>query len=177
MIKRGNIDTIIAIQDQFVNNLSHFWHWQLSPDPGETNITLGNGNNVSTFIIRGRNGSWLKGWLYNNQNAIYNNIDEVLRIIKYGFSANFKIAMALGMGTEPFANRTATGINIDDCPTTTMVMSTIAPDIKKPSIVIISIASILIGLAVLIIIGILLRKRIRRNNRVSAMLKTKTNVS
>ncbi|CAF2539460.1 unnamed protein product [Rotaria sp. Silwood2] len=161
MIKRGNIDTIIAIQDQFVNNLSHFWHWQLSPDPGETNITLGNGNNVSTFIIRGRNGSWLKGWLYNNQNAIYNNIDEVLRIIKYGFSANFKIAMALGMGTEPFANRTATGINIDD----------------KPSIVIISIASILIGLAVLIIIGILLRKRIRRNNRVSAMLKTKTNVS
>ncbi|CAF2997663.1 unnamed protein product [Rotaria sp. Silwood2] len=114
MIKRGNIDTIIAIQDQFVNNLSHFWHWQLSPDPAETNITLGNENNVSTFIIRGRNGSWLKGWLYNNQNAIYNNTDEVLRIIKYGFSANFKIAMALGMGTEPFANRTATGINIDD---------------------------------------------------------------
>ncbi|CAF4742163.1 unnamed protein product, partial [Rotaria sp. Silwood2] len=69
MIKRGNIDTIIAIQDQFVNNLSHFWHWQLSPDPAETNITLGNENNVSTFIIRGRNGSWLKGWLYNNQNA------------------------------------------------------------------------------------------------------------
>ncbi|CAF4812198.1 unnamed protein product, partial [Rotaria sp. Silwood2] len=93
-----------------------------------------------------------------------------------GFSANFKIAMVLGMGTEPVANRTATGINIDDvcinfdtliqglqCPTTTtVVISTTAPDIKKPSIVVISIASVLVGLAVLIIIGILLRKRMRR---------------
>ncbi|CAF1012313.1 unnamed protein product [Rotaria sp. Silwood1] len=114
MIKRGSIDTIIAIQDQFINSLSHFWHWQLSPEPTETSITLGNENNLSTFIIRGRNESWLKGWLYNYQNTTYNNTEDVLRIIKYGFSANFKIAMALGMGTEPIANRTATGINIDD---------------------------------------------------------------
>jgi hypothetical protein len=114
MITRGNIDTIIAIQDQFLDTSSHFWHWQLSPDPAETNITLGNENNLSTFTIRGRNGSWLKGWLYNFQDATYNNTEEVLRIIKYGFHANFKIAMALGMGTEPVASRTTSGIHIAD---------------------------------------------------------------
>ncbi|CAF5205349.1 unnamed protein product, partial [Rotaria magnacalcarata] len=114
MITRGNIDTIIAIHDRFVDTLSHFWHWQISPDPDETNITLGNENNLSTFIIRGRNGSWLKGWLYNHQNAAYNNTEDVLRIVKQGFTANFKIAMTLGMGTEPVAYRIATGINIDN---------------------------------------------------------------
>ncbi|CAF3681060.1 unnamed protein product [Rotaria sordida] len=190
MITRGNIDTIIAIHDQFINTLSHFWHWQLSPDPSETNITLGNENNLSTFIIRGRNESWLKGWLYNYQNATYNNTEEVLRVIKYGSSATFKIAMALGMGIEPVANRTATGIIIDDacidfdalflglqCLTTTVITSTAVPDIKTPLIVIISVASALIGLVVLIIIVILIRKRINRNNRVSSMLKMKTNVN
>jgi hypothetical protein len=114
MITRGNIDTIIAIQDQFLDSSSHFWHWQLSPNPAETNITLENENNLSTFTIRGRNGSWLKVWLYNSQGATYNNTNEVLRIIKYGFHANFKIAMALGMSTEPVAKRTTSGINIAD---------------------------------------------------------------
>jgi hypothetical protein len=112
MITRDNIDTIIAIQDQFIDTSSHFWHWQLSPDPTETNITLENENNLSTFIIRGRNGSWLKGWLYNYHEATYNNTKDVLRIIKSGMSAKFQIVMALGMGTEPVANRTANGINI-----------------------------------------------------------------
>jgi hypothetical protein len=114
MITRGNIDTIIAIQDQFLDTSLHFWHWQLSPDPAETNITLENENGLSTFTIRGRNGSWLKGWLYNYQDATYNNTKDALRIIKYGFQANFKIAMALGMGTEPVANRATNGINIAD---------------------------------------------------------------
>jgi hypothetical protein len=112
MITRDNIDTIIALQDQFLDTSPHFWHWQLSPDPVETNITLGNENNLSTFIIRGRHGSWLKGWLYNDQDATYNNTKEVLRIIKYGFNANFKIVMALGMGIEPVATRTTNGLNI-----------------------------------------------------------------
>jgi hypothetical protein len=112
MIKRGSIDTIIAINDHFADSLSHAWHWQLSPNPAETNMTLGNENNLSTFTIRGRNGSWLKGWLYNYQDADYNNTEEVLRIIKYGFNANFKIVMALGIGSEPLANRIATGLMI-----------------------------------------------------------------
>ncbi|CAF5135604.1 unnamed protein product, partial [Rotaria magnacalcarata] len=160
MITRGNIDTIIAIHDRFVDTLSHFWHWQISPDPDETNITLGNENNLSTFIIRGRNGSWLKGWLYNHQNAAYNNTEDVLRIVKQGFTANFKIAMTLGMGTEPVAYRIATGINIDNacinfdalfqglqCLTTTLIISTTAtPGIKTPSIIIISITSTIVGL-------------------------------
>jgi hypothetical protein len=112
MIKRGSIDTIIAINDHFADSLSHAWHWQLSPNPAETNMTLGNENNLSTFTIRGRNGSWLKGWLYNYRDADYNNTEEVLRIIKYGFNANFKIVMALGIGSEPLANRIATGLMI-----------------------------------------------------------------
>jgi hypothetical protein len=112
MVTRGNIDTIIAIQDQFIDTISHSWHWQLSPDPAETNITLGNENNLSIFIINGRNGSWLKGWLYNDQDATYNNTKDLLRIIKYGFNANFKIVMALGMGSVPVATRTTSGLNI-----------------------------------------------------------------
>lgn len=114
MITRDNIDTIIAINDRFVNSLSHFWHWQLSPDPTETNMTLSSENDLSIFIIRGRNQCWLKGWLYNSENTTYNNTEDTLRIIKYGFSANFKIAMALGMGHEPIAHKTATGIKIGD---------------------------------------------------------------
>jgi hypothetical protein len=114
MITRGNIDTIIAIRDEFIDNKLHSWHWQLSPDPAETNITLGNENNLSTFIINGRNKSWLKGWLYNDQDAIYSNTEDLLRIIKYGFNASFKIVMVLGMGTIPIADRTATGLNIAD---------------------------------------------------------------
>jgi hypothetical protein len=114
MITRGNIDTIIAIHDQFLDTTSHFWHWQLSPDPAETNITLGYENNLSTFILHGRNGSWLKGWLYNDQDATYNNTKDVLRIIKSGVNANFKIVMALGMGSIPVANRTTSGLNIAD---------------------------------------------------------------
>ena len=114
MITRDSIDTIIAIQDQFADTSSHAWHWQLSPDPAETNITLENENNLSTFIIRGRNESCLKGWLYNYQDATYNNTKDVLRIIKYGDSANFKIVMALGMGAQPIAYRTGNGIKIAD---------------------------------------------------------------
>ncbi|CAF3137917.1 unnamed protein product [Rotaria socialis] len=191
MITRGNIDTIIAIHDQFVDILSHFWHWQISPDPDETNITLGNENNLSTFIIRGQNGSWLKGWLYNHQHATYNNTENVLRIIKQGFTANFKIVMALGMGTEPVAYRIATGINIDkacinfdalfqglQCVTTTVIISTTAtPGIKIPSIIIISITSTLVGLVVLIIVAILIRKIINRNNRIRPTLEIKPTVS
>ena len=114
MISRGSIDTIIGIHDQFLDTSSHSWYWQLSPDPAETNITLGNENNLSTFLITGRNGSWLKGWLYNDRDATYNNTKEALRIIKYGFNANFKIVMALGMGTEPFATRTTSGLTVAD---------------------------------------------------------------
>ena len=114
MIARDSIETIIAIQDEFVDAIPHFWHWQLSPDPRETEITLSNENNLSVFIIRGRNDSWLKGWLYNDQNTTYNNTREVLRIIKYGFNAHFQIVMALGMGTAPVANRTSYGLQVAD---------------------------------------------------------------
>lgn len=114
MMVHDSIETIIAIQDQFIDTISHFWHWQLSPDPRETSITLGNENNLSIFIIQGRNESWLKGWLYNDQETTCNNSRGILQIIKRGFEANFKIVMALGMGVAPIANRTDYGLQIAD---------------------------------------------------------------
>ncbi|CAF4702414.1 unnamed protein product, partial [Rotaria sp. Silwood2] len=57
--------------------------------------------------------------------------------------------MALGMGTEPIANSTAIDINIDDV---YINFDELFQGLQKPSIIIISIASILSGLAVLIII-------------------------
>ncbi|CAF0779187.1 unnamed protein product [Adineta ricciae] len=178
MIKRNRIETIIALQDHFIDVLSHAWHWQLSPNPEETNITVGYENNLSIFIIRGRNQCWLKGWLYNYQNATYNNTDGVLRIIKYGSSANFKIAMALGSGIEPTASRTTDGLKFDttcvnfntlsngiQCPTTTHPFTTRWP------ILLIVIATILTALSILILIGILMRRIIKRYDRVDPITK------
>ncbi|UJR32440.1 hypothetical protein I4U23_019902 [Adineta vaga] len=179
MIKRNNIETIIALQDDFVDSLTHVWHWQLSPNPDETNITLRYENNLSTFIIRGRNESWLKGWLYNHEDATYNNTDGILRILKYGFNANFKIVMVLGSGIESIASRTINGIQIDKVCINFNTLSeglqcqTITPvDITRRSILILIILTTLIGFFTLVILGILMKRIINRNNRVGSTIQT-----
>ncbi|CAF1367846.1 unnamed protein product [Adineta steineri] len=189
MIKRDNIDTIIVINDDFIDIRSHTWYWQLSPKSSDiSQIILTNQNNLSTFIIKGKNQSWLKGWIYNDQNTTLNNSEQILRIFKYGFNAKFKIVMALGMGKEPDAFRITNGIQINNISinfnnlshglqeTTTSIMTTIPPDINKTSIIILIIimTSTFVCLFILIFIGILLRKIIKRNNQIYSTTKIET---
>lgn len=170
MIQRNSIDTIIAIDDYFQDNISHYWHWQLSPNVFETEfLLLDNENQLATFIIRGRNQTWLKAWLYNHQDATFNNTNETIRIVKNGFQASFQIVMALGSGIEPIAFRRSNGIQLENVIIDFNRLSDGLLPIETSviSIIIIIITITITTICICLLILLFWRRKRRKNSRIS----------
>ncbi|UJR34414.1 hypothetical protein I4U23_021821 [Adineta vaga] len=157
MIVRNQTETILGIYDQFYDNISHNFDWQLSTIPNEiNNIILGYENNLPTFVINGKNGSWYKGWLYESQGIRFINNGYLIRINRIGFNVSFKIVLAI---------LEQKGINISDV---CIQFDLLTQGVKNSNSFIPIITGILGGFALLIIIiiiGICINKRIKKNNR------------
>jgi len=106
--------TILSTLDRIQDESNHTYTWQLNvgDDVGNAGVSVSSGSEggLRTFLLSGKNGSYLKGWVLYPTNASVIAGDP-LQVITSGANANIWVAMVLGTGTPLQATVTGTGMN------------------------------------------------------------------
>ena len=103
------ITTLDKIQDDEINDYT----WQLNlgneTNDGDITSTVGKENGLNTFVLRGKNNSYLKGWII-NENPVTIISGDPLQVQVSGSNTNIWVVMMLGQGIPPVANVEGTGM-------------------------------------------------------------------
>jgi len=106
--------TILSTLDRIQDESNHSYTWQLNVGDDVSNagvsVSSGSEGGLSTFLLSGKNSSYLKGWVMYPTNASIAAGDP-LKVITSGANADIWVAMVLGTGTPLQGTVTGTGLN------------------------------------------------------------------
>ncbi|MBE7384090.1 MAG: hypothetical protein F6J95_022055 [Leptolyngbya sp. SIO1E4] len=104
---------LLSTLDQIQDTDSNIYTWQLNlglaTDDGGIVATAGNDNGIPTFLLEGKQDSYLKGWILEPSDATILASDP-LQVITQGTDANIWTVMVVGTGTAPVAESIGTGL-------------------------------------------------------------------
>ena len=103
------ITTLDKIQDDEINDYT----WQLNlgneTNDGDIISTVSKENGLNTFVLRGKNNSYLKGWII-HENPVKVISGDPLQVNFSGSNTNIWVVMILGQGIPPVATVEGTGM-------------------------------------------------------------------
>ncbi|MDJ0747348.1 MAG: hypothetical protein QNJ32_28970 [Xenococcaceae cyanobacterium MO_167.B27] len=104
---------IISTLDKIKDDETHYFTWQLNlgdqKNDGGIISTVSRENNLNIFVLRGKNNSYLKGWII-HQNPVTVGSGDPLQVQVSGSNTNIWIVMMLGQGIPPVATVEGTGM-------------------------------------------------------------------
>ncbi len=104
----------ISTLDQLVAIENHIYTWQANLgstiDDGGITISLGREGAVQTFLLEGRNNSYLKGWVLSPVDVTLRASDP-LQIETMGTTTNIWIVMQISQGSPPIAQVIGSGLS------------------------------------------------------------------
>jgi Ca2+-binding RTX toxin-like protein len=111
----GNVGSaLLSTMDRLSDVENHIYTWQAnlgtSLDNGGITATSAQEGNLQTFLLTGKQNSYLKGWILNPSNVIIRAGDP-LQIETTGSTTNIWVVMVVGTGTPPMANVSGSGLN------------------------------------------------------------------
>ncbi|MEO1742084.1 MAG: calcium-binding protein, partial [Cyanobacteria bacterium J06629_9] len=112
---------LLSTLDRLSDGQSHTYTWQASlgtsqDQGGVTAVTTATESGVTTFLMRGQQDSYLKGWVLNPSNVTVsladpNVADSPLQITTTASSTDIWVVMLVGTGAPPEANITGSGLD------------------------------------------------------------------
>lgn len=104
---------IITTLDKIQDEETHDYIWQLNlgneANDGDIISTVGKENSLNIFLLRGKNDSYLKGWIV-HPNPVTVISGDPLQVQVSGSNTNIWIVMILGQGIPPVATVEGTGM-------------------------------------------------------------------
>ena len=104
---------IITTLDKIQDDETHDYTWQLNlgdeKNDGDIISTVGRENSLNIFVLRGKNNSYLKGWII-PQNPVTVISGDPLQVQVSGSNTNIWIVMMVGQGIPPVATLEGTGM-------------------------------------------------------------------
>jgi Ca2+-binding RTX toxin-like protein len=105
---------LLSTMDRISDVENHIYTWQAnlgtSADNGGITATTGQEGSLKTFLLRGNQNSYLKGWVLNPSNVTIRAGDP-LQIETTGSSTNIWLVMLVGTGAPPTATVSGSGLN------------------------------------------------------------------
>ncbi len=110
----GNVGSaLLSTMDRISDVQTHLYTWQASlgtfADNGGITATAGQEGALKTFLLQGKQNSYLKGWILNPSNVTIRAGDP-LQLETTGSSTNIWVVMVVGTGAPPIASVSGTGL-------------------------------------------------------------------